>query len=204
MNNNYKSIIEKTLGHTKGDYKEIRIEESVSTRINYNGKVRENVSINSHFGGSVRSLSKGGWGFASFNDITKAPEKMKAATDLANYSNNPKITLKESAPKKVSLPAEIKKDPRKISLSEKIEITDHYKDSKFADLPESYIDARLSNFTAVKGCNSEQAAKLNQVNIVKYVVECLVGVKPLNFFENKSYFSFNEKSPDYGKVFRVH
>ena len=45
MNNNYKNIIEKTLGHSKGDYKEIRIEESVSTRINYNGKVRENVSI---------------------------------------------------------------------------------------------------------------------------------------------------------------
>ena len=126
MNNNYKNIIEKTLGHSKGDYKEIRIEESVSTRINYNGKVRENVSINSHFGGSVRSLSKGGWGFASFNDITKAPEKMQAATDLANYSNNPTINLKESTPKKVSLPAEIKKDPRKISLSEKIEITDHY------------------------------------------------------------------------------
>ena len=128
MNNNYKNIIEKTLGHSKGDYKEIRIEESVSTRINYNGKVRENVSINSHFGGSVRSLSKGGWGFASFNDITKAPEKMQAATDLANYSNNPTINLKESTPKKVSLPAEIKKDPRKISLSEKIEITAHYKD----------------------------------------------------------------------------
>ena len=101
MNNNYKNIIEKTLGHSKGDYKEIRIEESVSTRINYNGKVRENVSINSHFGGSVRSLSKGGWGFASFNDITKAPEKMQAATDLANYSNNPTINLKESTPKKV-------------------------------------------------------------------------------------------------------
>ena len=41
MNNNYKNIIEKTLGHSKGDYKEIRIEESVSTRINYNGKVRD-------------------------------------------------------------------------------------------------------------------------------------------------------------------
>ncbi|GIS30793.1 MAG: hypothetical protein Ct9H90mP2_11760 [Dehalococcoidia bacterium] len=47
---------------------------------------------------------------------------------MANYSNNPTINLKESTPKKVSLPAEIKKDPRKISLSEKIEITDHYKD----------------------------------------------------------------------------
>ena len=78
------------------------------------------------------------------------------------------------------------------------------KDLRFVELSGSLIDYRLGNFTAVRGCNSNQAAKLNQVNIVKYIVECLVGGKPPKQLENKSYFGFSENSPDYGKVFRVH
>ena len=78
------------------------------------------------------------------------------------------------------------------------------KDLRFAELSDSIIDYKLGNFTAVRGCDSNQAAKLNQVNIVKYIVECFVGRKPLKQLENKSYFGFSESSPDYGKVFRVH
>ena len=75
--------------------------------------------------------------------------------------------------------------------------------NKFANLSNSVIDERLGIFTAVRGCNSNQAAKLNQVNIVKYTIECLVSGTPTNLLENKSYFGFYRK-PDYGKVFRVH
>ena len=78
------------------------------------------------------------------------------------------------------------------------------KDLRFVELSDSIIDYKLGNFTAVRGCDSNQAAKLNQVNIVKYIVECLAGRKPLKQLENKSYFGFSESSPDYGKVFRVH
>ena len=128
MNKNYKSIIGESLKLNKGDYKEIRIEENISTRINYNGKTRENVSINSHFGGSVRSMCKGGWGFTSFNDIQKAPEKMKECIELANYNNNTEFNLAKNDPTKISLPPIVKKDPRSIKLNDKIQVLEHYKD----------------------------------------------------------------------------
>ena len=45
----------------------------------------------------------------------------------------------------------------------------YYHDIKFEDIPELSIDYKLSNYTAVKGCNSKQAANLNQSKIVNYV-----------------------------------
>jgi len=130
---NYKNIIQESLRNKKANYKEIRIEETVSTRINYNGKTRENVSINSHFGGSARSMSNGGWGFTSFNEIEQAPTKMNESIELANFSNNPPFKIHSNSSKKVSLPAEVKKDPRSITLSEKISLLDHYKDILLKD-----------------------------------------------------------------------
>ncbi len=56
----------------------------------------------------------------------------------------------------------------------------------------------------LKGCGSNYAAKLNQVNIVKYVIECLVNGNTTEQFENKSYFGFSESSTEFGKVFRVY
>ena len=77
------------------------------------------------------------------------------------------------------------------------------KNKKFVEISNSFIDHRLGAFSAVRGCNSNQAAKLNQVNIVKYIIECLVSGKPAKQTENKSYFGFTETSTDFGKVFRV-
>lgn len=75
---------------------------------------------------------------------------------------------------------------------------------KFVEIPGSEIDNRLSYFTAVKGCNSNQAAKINQAHIVEYIVECLANRKLTNRFKNKSFFGFYELAPEFGKVFRVH
>ncbi|MBK90439.1 MAG: peptidase C69 [Chloroflexi bacterium] len=133
MEKNYKTIMQDSLNCKNAEYKEIRVEETVSTRINYNGKTRENVSINSHFGGSARSMSNGGWGFTSFNEIDLAPTKMKESIELANYSQNTAFKIQKNTPIKVVLPAEVKKDPRKISLSEKITLLDHYKELVLSD-----------------------------------------------------------------------
>ena len=58
-------------------------------------------------------------------------------------------------------------------------------------------------FNAVRGCNSKQAINLNQVNIIKYVVECLTGDIKIKSLDIKSYFGFYEEAPEYGRVFRV-
>ena len=77
------------------------------------------------------------------------------------------------------------------------------RNKKFVELSNSLIDHRLGAFTAVRGCNSEQAAKLNQANIVEYVIECLIDDSPTKEFVNKSFIGFYEESPDYGKIFRI-
>jgi len=77
---------------------------------------------------------------------------------------------------------------------------------KFVEISKSksLLDHRFGAFTAVRGCNSNQAAKLNQTNIVQYIVECLSDSTPAKQFQNKSFFSFYENHPEFGKVFRVH
>ena len=85
----------------------------------------------------------------------------------------------------------------------------HYKDpvkypNKFDEISNLIIDYRLGNFTAVRSCKSDQAAKLNQVNIIKFIVECINDVAFTTQLENKSYFAAYENMHDYGKVFRVH
>ena len=78
------------------------------------------------------------------------------------------------------------------------------KNKKFVEISNSFIDHRLGAFSAVRGCNSNQAAKLNQANIVKFIVECLVSSKPTKQLENKSYWGFYNDDTEFGKVHRVY
>ncbi len=73
----------------------------------------------------------------------------------------------------------------------------------FEKLSESSVDSRLAVFTAVRGCNSDQASKLNQANIIKSIIECLIDERSDEKFVNKSFFGFYEKSPEFGKVYRI-
>ena len=73
----------------------------------------------------------------------------------------------------------------------------------FQELSNSVIDERLSSFTAVRGCNSDEAAKLNQANIVESIVTCLTNEVKNKKFENKSFYGFYEKNPEFGKVYQI-
>ena len=61
---------------------------------------------------------------------------------------------------------------------------------KFKDIPEIVIDQKLGIFSAVRGCNSDEAANMNQANIIRYVVQCLISDIPDQKLVNKSYMSF--------------
>jgi hypothetical protein len=81
--------------------------------------------------------------------------------------------------------------------------TNLYEGKKFNEISHSLIDQRMGSFTAVRGCNAKQAAKLNQVHIIKSIVDCVSGNTQTKQLENKSYFGLYEQSPDFGKVFQV-
>ena len=78
-----------------------------------------------------------------------------------------------------------------------------FRDTAFSEIPESHIDRVIGNYSSVWGCNSEQAVKLKQANIIRYIVECITGVEVSKNHVNKSYYGFYEGAIDFGKVFSL-
>jgi TldD protein len=76
-----------------GDYIEIRVEESKTTRLAYRGERLEEVGRTSSLGGNARALVKGGWGFVSFNDISNLQNNVELAMREAELIGKKKFQL---------------------------------------------------------------------------------------------------------------
>ncbi len=121
-----RDIITFALKGKKADYIEIRIEERSANRLSFRGRELEEISSTSDLGGSVRALVKGGWGFATFNDITSLQEKVDLAVAHARNVGREKSELAPVPAIVDTVPLAIKKDPRLISLAEKKRLLDDY------------------------------------------------------------------------------
>jgi len=126
-----KDLILDQVRGTRADYLEIRIEESSTSSVNYQGKKLETVQDSMSFGGCIRALVRGGWGFVAFNRLDDMPKKVKAAIEQAE------IIGRESAEqsKLAGVPvvqdivhANPIVDPRSISLPKKVELLGKYND----------------------------------------------------------------------------
>ena len=65
------------------DYIEARLEESQRSYITYRGKELDSIGRASAIGGNIRALVRGGWGFASFNEVGDLPAKVELAVKQA-------------------------------------------------------------------------------------------------------------------------
>ena len=74
---------------------------------------------------------------------------------------------------------------------------------EFTEVKKIDIASRMGIFSAVRGCDSEKASRLNQAHIIRFIVDCLKEKKPTVTYDNKSFFGFYEKSPDFGRVFLI-
>ena len=63
----------------QADYLEIRVEKSEVFLISFLGPNLENISRSTNLGGSIRAMTKGGWGFVSFNSLENLDEKVLLA-----------------------------------------------------------------------------------------------------------------------------
>jgi TldD protein len=109
------------------DYLAIRLEDSEGTSILLRGDKVETLSEGMSIGGQVRACYKGGWGFASFNQLATLAERVEEAIAAARIVGDEETTL---APTKAiqavcQLPL-TGTDPRHISLSEKKALCDRY------------------------------------------------------------------------------
>ncbi len=109
------------------DYLAIRLEDSEGTSILLQGDKVETLSEGLSIGGQVRACYKGGWGFASFNQLSTLKERVEEAIAAARIVGDEETIL---APIKIvqdirQLPL-TGSDPRHIPLRQKKELCDRY------------------------------------------------------------------------------
>jgi TldD protein len=109
------------------DFFAIRLERSQGADIFLRSGKVETLSTGISIGGQVRACHRGGWGFASFNDLHSLEAKLKEAIAAAKWVGNEETVLADVEPvqAKVSL---IQENPHQVELITKKNLCAHYTD----------------------------------------------------------------------------
>jgi len=162
--------------HERGvDYLEIRAEEAEGTVVGFRGKEIENVSQPFSKGGCVRAFYKGGWGFVSFNDFSDLHEKIELTISQARLVGKEKSNLFGVTPVRDEVSVTFKKDPREVSLSDKVELFANYNQILLKASPKiqstvvSYSDGVKKKYFV----NSEGTCLYQEQSRLRAVVEAI-------------------------------
>jgi TldD protein len=150
--------IASALRSSKADYTEIRLEESETTRVVFRGPDLETADVLMDRGGIVRCLVEGGgWGIATFNDLSDLEHRVRQAYEGARAIEAEAVDL---APVPVSddeITVSMENDFREVDTSRKKALAEKYNealltfDSRIVDTNTSYVDT----FKRVTLANSE-------------------------------------------------
>ena len=150
--------IQAALRASKADYTEIRLEERESTRVVYRGQDLETASAVIDRGGIVRCLVKdGGWGVATFNDLSDLPHRVQQAYEGARAIQGEPVELAPTPVSEDTISVELSRDFRGISMEEKRALAEEYNqillgfDPRIIDTQTAYVDT----FSRVTFANSE-------------------------------------------------
>lgn len=109
------------------DFLSIRLEESEGTDILLRGGKVETLSEGISLGGQVRACYRGGWGFASFNQLEKLAEQIEGAILSARLVGDDETLLAEIDPVQTRYHfAMTGSTPRAVSLTQKKNLCAHY------------------------------------------------------------------------------
>jgi TldD protein len=123
-----RELMEDSLRGWDVDYIEVRIDDTAATRIAYRGRDLEEIGRTHSFGGCVRALYRGGWGFVSFNDPSQLRRWAEMAVAQARFVGHERSLLAEIEPVVDTVPPHLVKDPRLVPLAAKKELLDEYLD----------------------------------------------------------------------------
>jgi TldD protein len=123
-----KDRIDETIKRHAGkcDYLEIHVEETEETRVSFSGPRLEDLGKKLDFGGNVRALHKGGWGFVSFNSLERMDEFAANAIEQAKLVGSEKSQLAPVEPVRDDVLLDVKQDPRDVSLGDKVAVMRAY------------------------------------------------------------------------------
>ncbi len=108
------------------DYVEVRLEENRTRRISYRGKELEDIGGSFSLGGCARAVYKGGWGFASLNEIDQLPEKARLAVKQAKLVGKEKTVISPGQTVVDEVDAPLKKDPGLFPIARIKALMDEY------------------------------------------------------------------------------
>jgi TldD protein len=108
------------------EYADIRLEDKTNTWVNFRGPDLDTIGSARTVGGIVRALYKGGWGYATFNDLDDLPKRVREACETARLVGRDTTYFAPSAPVVDSVKAKLVKDFRQVPLAEKKALLEEY------------------------------------------------------------------------------
>lgn len=108
------------------EYADIRIEDLTSTWVNFRGKELDSIGSSRTVGGIVRALYKGGWGYATFNDLEGLEKRVKEACETARLVGKDQTYFAPVDPVVDVIPAKMEKDFRQVPLAQKKALAEEY------------------------------------------------------------------------------
>ena len=108
------------------DYIEAHLEESQASHMVYRGRELESVGRSEAIGGNVRAMSRGGWGFVSFNNLDDLRGRVEMAIRQAGMVGSEASQLAAVSPVVDRVSAGVDRDPVTIPLAEKKQVLDEY------------------------------------------------------------------------------
>jgi TldD protein len=118
--------LEQALKAHNVDYADIRLEDKTNSWVNFRGQDLDTIGSSKVSGGLVRALYKGGWGYATFNDLSDLEKQVRDACEIARLVGTAKTEMAEVEPVVDEVPAKMEKDFRGISLREKKALAEEY------------------------------------------------------------------------------
>jgi TldD protein len=114
------------LKKSSGDYAEIRVEIEQATHLSYRGQDMESAGSSTFSGGIVRACMHGGWGMIVFDSLENLQKQVNEAFRCAALVGKEKTQLAEVEVVDAKRPANLQRDPRTVSLEEKIRLIQKY------------------------------------------------------------------------------
>ena len=108
------------------EYADIRVEDKLNTWVNFRGPDLDSIGSARTVGGIVRALYKGGWGYATFNDLEDLPKQVREASLTAKLVGSGTTYFAPSDPVVDTIPAELIKDFRQVPLAAKKALSEEY------------------------------------------------------------------------------
>lgn len=108
------------------EYAEIRIEDKSNSWVNFRGQDLDSIGSARTIGGIVRALYKGGWGYATFNELADLEKRVQEACEIAHLVGKEETYFAPVDPVQADIHAQLIQDFREISLAEKKALMEEY------------------------------------------------------------------------------